>query len=130
LESGPVHVAVRGKNLAFTAGFHTLVCHLGLEATIIPMTVTDYRSLTAPWNCVPGANEDPDKAKLMRSFNLPAKFHESGARSMEKLTVNVFAAIVTRNTAIVFTDFSRLLRLHVISSSTKFSAEDLVPRSQ
>ncbi|KAK7014497.1 hypothetical protein R3P38DRAFT_3322091 [Favolaschia claudopus] len=67
----------------------------------------------APWNCVPGANEDPDKAKLMRSFNLPAKFHESGARSMEKLTVNVFAAIVTRNTAIVFTDFSRLLRLHL-----------------
>ncbi|KAK6972318.1 hypothetical protein R3P38DRAFT_3335904 [Favolaschia claudopus] len=116
LDSGPVHVAVRGKNLAFTADF----------ATIIPMTVTDYRLLTAPWNCVPGPNEDPDKAELMRSFNLPYKFREPGARTMEKLTVNVDLGR-SHKLAIVFTDFSRLLRLHVIS---KFGAEDLVPRSQ
>ncbi|KAK6987554.1 hypothetical protein R3P38DRAFT_2838018 [Favolaschia claudopus] len=128
LKAGPVHVAVRGKTLALAAGFHVVVCHLGLEATIIPMRVVDYRSLVAPWNCIDGPNEDCDKAALMRSFVLPERFRDR-ARHLEDPIVNVFAAVVTANTAFVICDSSRLIRLCVLSSSALVTQDDLLPGS-
>ncbi|KAJ6494111.1 hypothetical protein C8R47DRAFT_1318939 [Mycena vitilis] len=129
LESGPVHVAVRGKCLALSAGFHTLVCHLGLEGNINPMSLEDFRTIVDPLRCIPGANADPEKASKMRSFDLPDEFREPGARELEDITVVVLAAIVTPKLAIVISDFNRLTRLHVVSSSCKFSSEDLQPKS-
>lgn len=143
LDSGPVHVAVRGKCLAFTAGYvslplelfhspiyhaakHALVCHLGLEGNITPMRLTDYLLIVSPWRCVPGPNKDPEKANLMRTFILPDKFCEPGAREVEKRTINVLAVIRTKEYAFVISDFSRLTRLHVVSSSRKFTSEDLL----
>ncbi|KAK7013261.1 hypothetical protein R3P38DRAFT_3006881 [Favolaschia claudopus] len=107
---------------------HVVVCHLGLEATIIPMRVVDYRSLVAPWNCIDGPNEDCDKAALMRSFVLPERFRDR-ARHLEDPIVNVFAAVVTANTAFVICDSSRLIRLCVLSSSALVTQDDLLPGS-
>ncbi|KAJ7664642.1 hypothetical protein DFH06DRAFT_1128044 [Mycena polygramma] len=130
LESGPVHVAVRGKCLALSAGFHTLVCHLGLEGFINPMSLEDFRTIADPSRCIPGANADPEKASKMRSFDLPEEFRDPGARELEDTTIVVLAAIVTPKQAIVISDFNRLTRLHVVSSSCKFSSEDLQPKSK
>ncbi|KAJ7149916.1 hypothetical protein C8R46DRAFT_1306347 [Mycena filopes] len=74
LASGPVHVAVRGKCLVFTAGYHALVCHLGLEGNITSMSRTDFLLLVPPWRCIPGSNDDRAKAEQMRSFLLADKF--------------------------------------------------------
>ncbi|KAJ7186389.1 hypothetical protein C8R46DRAFT_1024465 [Mycena filopes] len=43
----------------------------------------------------------------------------------ETATINVFAAIVTEERAFVVTDCNRLTRLHIVSSSRKFVAEDI-----
>lgn len=91
------------------------------------MDVQDFKLIVA--KCVPGANDDPMKAAQMRSFVLPAKFREPTARSQEESTINVLGAIVTDQKAYVVTDFSRIARLHVVSSSRKFTEEDLTPKS-
>lgn len=144
LDSGPVHVAVRGKCLVFSAGYvsdkkfylffshlfpsqHALVCHLGLEGNITAMDVEDFRLVVA--ECVPGPNKDPVKAAQMRSFVLPAKFREPTARSQEESTTSVLGAIVTPQKAYVVTDFSRIACLHVVSSARKFTEQDLTPQS-
>ncbi|KAJ7453319.1 hypothetical protein B0H11DRAFT_2288366 [Mycena galericulata] len=127
LECGPVHVAVRGKCLVFTAGYHALVCHLGLEGNITPMDLDDFNLLVS--QCVPGPNDDPEKAEQMRCFVLPAKFREPTARAQEESTVTVLAAIVTAHKAFVISDFNRITRLHVVSSSRKFTEQDIRPKS-
>ncbi|KAJ7675728.1 hypothetical protein DFH06DRAFT_1170354 [Mycena polygramma] len=129
LESGPVHVAVRGKCLALSAGFHTLVCHRGPEGNITPMSLEDFQTIVAPERCVPGPNTDPEKAEQMRSFVLLEKFQEPNARDLEGTAVNVLAAVITEKQAFVLTDFTRLTRLHVVSSSRKFKSEDFHPGS-
>ncbi|KAJ7720216.1 hypothetical protein DFH07DRAFT_760941 [Mycena maculata] len=113
LEDGPVHIAVRGKYIVMCAGYHALVCHFGLEGNLTPMTLGDFRLLTRA--CVPGPNEDPDKAEITRSL-LPKKFKNRAARKEKKLaTVNVMAAVVTEEQAFVVSDFNRLTRLYVKS---------------
>ncbi|KAJ7711575.1 hypothetical protein B0H16DRAFT_1480236 [Mycena metata] len=130
LEPETVHVAVRGKCLALCAGYHVLICHLGLEGNpagnITSMTRSDCKILTAPWYCIPGVNEDEEKAEKMCSFLLADKFHELTARQLQKPTVNVLAAIITEERPFVVTDFNHLTRLHVVSSSRKFTSEDLL----
>ncbi|KAJ7726999.1 hypothetical protein DFH07DRAFT_945938 [Mycena maculata] len=112
LEDGPVYIAVRGKCIVMCAGYHALVCHFGLEGNLTPMSLDDFRLLTRA--CVPGPNEDPDKAEIMRSFVLPKKFKNHAARKEKKLaTVNVMAAVVTEEQAFVVSDFNRLTRLYV-----------------
>ncbi|KAJ7482728.1 hypothetical protein FB451DRAFT_1364625 [Mycena latifolia] len=125
LDSGPVHVAVRGKCLVFSAGYHAIICHLGLEGNITSMSIEDYQLLVA--QCIPGSNDDSEKAEKMRSFLLPPQFREPGARSQETATVNVLAAIVTERNAFVITDFNRLTRLHVVSAARKFTSRRSAP---
>ncbi|KAJ7186588.1 hypothetical protein C8R46DRAFT_1024628 [Mycena filopes] len=147
LVSGPVHVAVRGKCLVFTAGYastskrllplylllilvqHALVCHLGLEGNITSMSRTDFLLLVPPWRCIPGSNDDRAKAEQMRSFLLADKFIDPGSRERDKTTITVLGAILTDAHAFVISDFSRLARFHVVSSSRKFTLADLHPAS-
>ncbi|KAJ7079275.1 hypothetical protein B0H15DRAFT_914148 [Mycena belliarum] len=127
LEPGPAHVGVRGKCLVFTAGYHALVCHLGLEGNITPMDIEDFNLIVS--ECVPGPNKDPKKAAQMRSFVLPAKFREAAARSQDETTITVLGALLTALKAYVISDFNRITRLHVVSSARTFTKEDIAPRS-
>ncbi|KAJ7436622.1 hypothetical protein FB451DRAFT_1307112 [Mycena latifolia] len=127
LKSGPVYVGVRGKCLVFTAGYHALVCHLGLQGNITPMNVDDFNLIVS--ECVPGPNKDPEKAAQMRCFVLPPKFRERTARSQSDSTVTVLGAIVTAHKAFVISDFNPITRLHVVSSGSKLREEDIQPKS-
>lgn len=44
--------------------------------------------------------------------------------------MNIFCAFVTEKNAILVTDFARLVRMHVISRSEVWTAEDLAVGSQ
>ncbi|KAK7019996.1 hypothetical protein R3P38DRAFT_2972301 [Favolaschia claudopus] len=100
---------------------HVVVCHLGLEATIIPMRVVDYRSLLR-------LGIDCDKAALMRSFVLPERFRDR-ARHLEDPIVNVFAAVVTANTAFVICDSSRSFASVSSARRLLVTQDDLLPGS-
>ncbi|KAK6966724.1 hypothetical protein R3P38DRAFT_3091566 [Favolaschia claudopus] len=84
-KSGPIHVAVRGKCLAISAGharspffypFHILVCHFGLEGEILTP--------------VPGNNPNAAKAERLRSF---LRMEESYVQVYRKEEVRVPAAL-------------------------------------
>ncbi|KAI1781794.1 hypothetical protein LXA43DRAFT_907703, partial [Ganoderma leucocontextum] len=116
LDYGDVSVACRGKEIILAAGFHAVRIHLGLEASICAMSLEDYRALTT--QCRPGPNKNKAKAKKLRSFVLPTRFVVPGSPNWQcpqDRYVNVFAAVVCQDQAIVIMDFSRLVRLHVMS---------------
>ncbi|KAK7013556.1 hypothetical protein R3P38DRAFT_3005255 [Favolaschia claudopus] len=129
LAPGPVHVAIRGKHLALCAGHHALVCRLGLEGSILVMTRSDYEEVTSV--CVPGNNPNKSKAARLRSFLVPERFVEPGARLKdEDFKVNILAAVVMETHAIVVIDYSRIAQIHVVSSARKFEKADLRPGSE
>ncbi|KAJ6607131.1 hypothetical protein B0H10DRAFT_565778 [Mycena sp. CBHHK59/15] len=68
-QPGPVHVAFRGKTIAFTVGVHILVLRFGLEASMRIITLQDFNEIVS--NCVPGPNKNRAKANRLRSFPLP-----------------------------------------------------------
>ncbi|KAK6980542.1 hypothetical protein R3P38DRAFT_3118132 [Favolaschia claudopus] len=106
LAPGPVH--------------HALVCRLGLEGSILVMTRSDYEEVTSV--CVPGNNPNKSKAARLRSFLVPERFVEPGARLKdEDFKVNILAAVVMETHAIV---------IHVVSSARKFEKADLRPGSE
>ncbi|KAJ7135079.1 hypothetical protein C8R46DRAFT_1325836 [Mycena filopes] len=102
---GPVHVAIRGKCLAITAGYHTIVCNFGPGGNLRPMKLVDFEAMVA--ECVPGNNSNPRKANRLRSFLLPERFVEPGARTKSVHKINILAAVI-----------------HIISSSSLFQERD------
>ncbi|EDR13470.1 uncharacterized protein LACBIDRAFT_308427 [Laccaria bicolor S238N-H82] len=123
LSSGQICLARRGKCLAIGVGYHLTVFHLGLEAKVTIMSHADYTKLIE--NDCPGSNPDRTKASRMRSFVTPPQFIEPGSSSKAKRTINVFAAIVADTFAIVFSDFARLMHMHVISKDQHWTQADL-----
>ncbi|KAJ7199941.1 hypothetical protein GGX14DRAFT_372584, partial [Mycena pura] len=124
---GPVHVTFRGKSLAFTVGPHILVIHFGLEGYLHILSKGDYEEIIS--ECRPGPNSNRAKADRLRTFPLPSRFITPGSSDVER-TINILAAIVMEDAAIIISDFSRLTRLHVISSSRFFTAKDLEVNSE
>ena len=92
---------------------HLTTFHLGLEAKVTIVSREDYEKLIA--NDCPGSNKNKTKAAKMRSFELHSDFIEPGSSSNANRTINIFAAIVSESFAIVFSDFARLMRMHVTS---------------
>ncbi|TFK79759.1 hypothetical protein K466DRAFT_505057, partial [Polyporus arcularius HHB13444] len=126
LIDGPVCVVARGKELVIAAGFHAVRIHLGLEASVFVVSLEDYHALTE--KCRPGPNKNKAKAKRLRSFVLPSKFVVPGCPTFEKADdryINIFAAVVCQDCAIIVTDFARLARLHVMSLARFWMYEDL-----
>lgn len=75
-------------------------------------------------NDCPGPNKDKNKGKDMRSFVIP--YAEEGTSSANKTaTINIFAAFVTENSAVIITDGARIARLHVTSIGRFWKAKDL-----
>ncbi|KAK7054100.1 hypothetical protein R3P38DRAFT_2854659 [Favolaschia claudopus] len=123
-QPGPIHVEARGKCLVIIAGHHALVCHFSLEGNIRGMARSDYEEMVAV--SVPGNNPNKAKAQRLRSFVMPDRFVEAGARKKNKLyKVNILAAIVMEKHAFIVTDFSRMTQLHVVSSAVLLQWNDL-----
>ncbi|KAJ7653068.1 hypothetical protein DFH06DRAFT_525272 [Mycena polygramma] len=127
LDSGDVFVKVRGNCIVISCGYHAMVSHMSLEGHLPTMSRADFDDLVSV--CVPGSNENPQKAAKMRSFQVPDRFIEPGSRE-KGLTVNIIAAVVTEKRAIALMDCSRLSRVHIVSMSRKFTEEDLTPGSE
>ncbi|KAK7015047.1 hypothetical protein R3P38DRAFT_2999205 [Favolaschia claudopus] len=114
-QPGPIHVEARGKCLVIIAGHHALVCHFSLEGNIRGMARSDYDEMVAV--SVPGNNPNKAKAQRLRSFVMPDRFVEPGARKKNKLyKVNILAAIVMEKHAFI---------LHVVSSAVLLQWNDL-----
>ncbi|KAJ7176819.1 hypothetical protein C8R46DRAFT_44716 [Mycena filopes] len=111
-----------------TAGYHTIVCHFGLEGNLRPMKRIDFEDMVK--TCVPGNNSNPAKARRLRSFPLPSRFIEPGARKKSAHKINIIAAVVMEEDVIIVTDFSRMAQVHIISSSSFFQQSDLHPGSK
>ncbi|KAJ7235950.1 hypothetical protein C8J57DRAFT_1248054 [Mycena rebaudengoi] len=111
-QPGPVHVSFRGKSIAFTVGCNILALHFGLEASLRIIPLADFNEIMS--TCVPGPNPDRKKAKRLRSFPLPPHFI---VRDLHRLSaaINIFAAIIMEEHVIIFADFSRLMRMHVLT---------------
>ncbi|KAG6847247.1 hypothetical protein H0H93_009287 [Arthromyces matolae] len=128
LASGPLCVEVRGKALAIAAGHHCITLNLGLEANIIVMSRADFEEIVAT-DC-PGSNGNKRKAERMRSFPIPSRFQAPASSPKQHRFINIFAAFVCESNVIVICDFSRILRIHIISSPHVWSMSDLAPSSQ
>ena len=102
---------------------HLTTFHLGLEAKVTIVSREDYEKLIA--NDCPGSNKNKTKAAKMCSFELHSDFIEPGSSSNTNRTINIFAAIVSESFAIVFSDFARLMRMHVTSIDRHWTQEDL-----
>ncbi|KAJ7233378.1 hypothetical protein C8J57DRAFT_1250030 [Mycena rebaudengoi] len=127
LESGPVNIMSRGKCVVILAGFHSITCHFTLEGNMLSVPIDIYKEVIH--ECVPGNNKDHAKAARLQSFLLPECFHSPGSRHGDH-KINIFAAVVTEDQAIIIMDFSHLTRLHVVSSSHQFQSWDMVPGSE
>ncbi len=148
LHEGEVCVQARGKEIILAAGYvsscsdeavgpclitetykHAIRCHLGLEGTIVHFKRDDYERIVA--NDCPGANANKSKAAKMRSFIIPREITVPEARDRgEDQTIEIFAAIVCEHDVFVVTDFSRMVRLDLMSLGRYWCASDLEPTSE
>ncbi|KAG6836640.1 hypothetical protein H0H93_005577 [Arthromyces matolae] len=125
---GQLVCARRGKLLVIAAGPHALLIHFGLEAHLVACSRRDYDDLVR--EDVPGPNEDPEKSQLLRSFVMPRRFIEPSSRhSDQPRFINIFAAFISAEKAFMIVDFSRLVRLHVISRDRPWTPSDMEPSS-
>ncbi|KAJ7233257.1 hypothetical protein C8J57DRAFT_1532615 [Mycena rebaudengoi] len=125
-QPGPVHVSFRGKSIAFTVGCNILALHFGLEASLRIIPLADFNEIMS--TCVPGPNPDRKKAKRLRSFPLPPHFIVPGSSQTER-RINIFAAIIMEEHVIIFADFSRLMRMHVLTGPRIFQGDEIEPGS-
>jgi hypothetical protein len=138
---GELHVASRGKYIIMAAGYvsheaiagiyrdrlmynckHAIVISLGLESHVMGMSLRDFEDITA--NDIPGPNSNGSKANKLRSFIVPDRFRVAGSSPKEKRTVNIMAAFVCEDYVWAIVDFARLVRIHVISRSELWTAQD------
>ncbi|RDB22952.1 hypothetical protein Hypma_009804 [Hypsizygus marmoreus] len=106
---------------------HALLIHFGLEAHLMCVPISLYRKIVA--HDIPGPNQDSEKANLIRSFVLPDKTIVPGSSPVRPRTINIFAAFVSNKHAWIICDFSRLVRLHVVSRNDVWTQDDLQPSS-
>ncbi|KAJ6589519.1 hypothetical protein B0H19DRAFT_1058531 [Mycena capillaripes] len=126
-EKGPVHVTFCSKSLAFTVGPHILVIHFGLEGNLHLLPIGDFIQIVS--TSQPGPNPNAAKAKCLHSFPLPSRFTTPGSTDSVR-TINILAAIVMEEYTIIVCDISRIIRLHVISSTRIFGEHDLAVNSE
>ncbi|KAJ6615848.1 hypothetical protein B0H10DRAFT_1949588 [Mycena sp. CBHHK59/15] len=100
---------------------HTLknliMVHFGLEGNLQIIPVSDLTEIVR--TSIPGPNTDKWKASRLCSFCLPEHFTEPGSQDKVR-TINIFAAILMQEHAIIISDFSCMVRMHVISRNYNF----------
>ncbi|EIW60877.1 uncharacterized protein TRAVEDRAFT_71124 [Trametes versicolor FP-101664 SS1] len=126
LQPGELFVKTRGKEIIFAAGYHAVRVHFGLEGTIVIVPTSAYHELIS--KDAPGNSTTKHRANKMRSFVVPPELTTPGARKLSKgsmQTAAVFAAVVGQEDTILITDHNRLTRLHMMSRSSHWTADDL-----
>ncbi|KAI0737436.1 hypothetical protein C8Q80DRAFT_1276440 [Daedaleopsis nitida] len=128
LQDGAVIVQSRGKEIILAAGYHAIRCHLGLEGIITHVRRTDYERIIA--QDTPGSSANKGKAEKMLSFIIPPDLTIPEARhKWEGQHVEIFAAIVGQRDVFFLTDFSRMVRIDIMSLDRHWRQEDLEPGS-
>jgi hypothetical protein len=85
-------------------------------------------------NDAPGPNPNKKKSQKLRSRVVPEDLHVPGSKPLGKSgrrLINVFLAVICphRNLVWALLDFSRLVRLHIISRDVPWKVEDIHPNS-
>ena len=81
-------------------------------------------------NDIPGSNEDPEKAELIRTFLIPDEYTIKHSSPKYPRTIKIFAAFVSESWVWVLSDFSGLVRMSVRSQSNPYTPEDFMVGSQ
>ena len=106
---------------------HLAIISLGLEAHWIGMDIAAFQLFLAG-DC-PGPNKDRKKANQMRTFAVPAQFVEESSSPNTARTLTIFLAIISEDYVWALVDFARLVRIHIISRTQMWTADDLQPLS-
>ncbi|PIL36895.1 hypothetical protein GSI_00585 [Ganoderma sinense ZZ0214-1] len=126
---GRLFVRARGKELVVAAGQYAFRFHFGLEGIVAIVDTPSFWELVSK-DC-PGKNKDGEKSEIMRSFIVPPALTTPAARQLkQEQTINIFAAFVGPKDTFIFTDHSRLLRMHVMVLTRSFLERDLEPESE
>ncbi|CDO77527.1 hypothetical protein BN946_scf184912.g26 [Trametes cinnabarina] len=137
LLNGELLVKARGKEIVYAAGLwpvrlhqHAVRVHFGLEGTMAVIPTEAFMDMISR-DC-PGSNKDKKKAASMRSFIVPEQLTVRGARSTAGMgpTMVIFAALVGKEHTLVMVDHNRLLRIHLMSRSKPWTADDFTPHSK
>jgi hypothetical protein len=102
---------------------HLIVISFGLESSIIRFNRVDFDKIVA--FCQPGPNTDKCKAKQLRRFAVPSEFVEPATNDSGGRSITIFAAIVGEQDVWALVDFSRLVRIHIISCDAVWRGEEL-----
>lgn len=94
----------------------------GLEAHITGMSRDVYNQLIS--KSIPGTNADLKKSALLRTFAFPEEYIIPGSSARRPRRINIFAAFVSDEWAWVLIDFTRLVRMHVISRDQPWEESD------
>lgn len=140
-QPGQLYCAKRGKLMVMAAGNvsnvtsdlpslrsclfynqHAVTIHFGLEAHIIGMPRNVYSEIIQ--NDIPGPNEDPERAEMVRSFIIPPRFTVKNSSPNTTRTINILVAFVSSEWAWALVDFVRLGRVHVTSRDKVYTASD------
>jgi hypothetical protein len=99
-----------------------VVIHFALEGHLRLIPRGDLDEIVS--TSIPGSNPNKSKAARLHTFPLPDRFIEPGSQERDR-TINIFAAIVMQEKAIIISDFSRMVRIHVISRNQSFMDFDI-----
>ncbi|RDB27515.1 hypothetical protein Hypma_003892 [Hypsizygus marmoreus] len=119
---GELFCRTRGKLMILAAGHHAVIISFALEGHINGMSRGVYDEIIA--HDIPGP--DKERGELVRSFLIPDCFTVPGSSSFFPRTINIYCAFVSENWVWTVADFSRLLRLHVISRDRVWDESDFV----
>lgn len=76
-------------------------------------------------NDIPGPNENPERAEMIRSFLIPPRFTVPNSSPIEPRTINILAAFVSPTWAWALVDYARLGRTQAISQDVIYTADDM-----
>ncbi|KAI0309416.1 hypothetical protein OF83DRAFT_1042474, partial [Amylostereum chailletii] len=122
LKPGNVLCQARGKQMCIAAGHHAVTISFGLEAHILKMSQNDFELICSL--DTPGPNKDPEKSEILRRFKVPDIFMDPGTKENTDRTITIFFAVICEDCVWVLTDFNRLMRIHVMSSSKMWTLRD------
>ncbi|KAJ7575226.1 hypothetical protein C8J56DRAFT_801950, partial [Mycena floridula] len=107
---------------------HLMIISWGLEANLLPMSITDFNEILSS-GCS-GPDDDQGEVQQPRQFRIPARYNLENTSDEMFRHVRICAAFVTDTKAYAISDFSCLVRFHVISRTEMWTRAELVPGTE